>query len=225
MQNKNITYGNVIDTFSRLLVHEIRNPLALLKGNLQLIESKEPKIKEIDRWGNLHNNIDQINTTLEYFSNISKLFTIEEEDVDISLIVTEIFDSFQCVAKEKNIDFNLYIDQDNLTHIKGDGKKIRHALSNLVKNAFEACEPYDSVSLRCDSIDDESVEIKVIDTGSGIDKKIINSILTPFVTYKQNGTGLGLTLVNYIANEHNGKLKIESELGEGSTFTICLPKA
>jgi signal transduction histidine kinase len=67
------------------------------------------------------------------------------------------------------------------------------------------------------------VEVSVIDRGSGIDPKNLESIFNPFFTTKSEGTGLGLAIVSKIVDEHGGKIDVESAPGEGSVFRVCLP--
>jgi signal transduction histidine kinase len=69
----------------------------------------------------------------------------------------------------------------------------------------------------------DSVEICVIDRGSGIDPKLIETIFNPFVTTKSSGVGLGLAIVSRIVDRHGGKITVESQPGEGSVFHVCLP--
>ena len=92
---------------------------------------------------------------------------------------------------------------------------------NLLKNAFEAAKPDNTVRLTAFSKNGKVI-IKVQDTGCGISEEQLPTIFDPFVTYKKDGTGLGLAICDHIIKAHGGTISVESELGVGTTFCVTL---
>jgi signal transduction histidine kinase len=93
---------------------------------------------------------------------------------------------------------------------------------NLLTNAAQASQPGEPVTVAT-RMKEHNVEITVMDHGSGIPPEKRETIFNPFFTTKQTGVGLGLAIVAKIVDGHRGKVTVESELGRGSTFRICLP--
>jgi signal transduction histidine kinase len=104
-----------------------------------------------------------------------------------------------------------------------DAAQIKQVLVNLIKNAIQAMTRGGVLSLQTDSSAD-GVYLIVSDTGGGIPEEQINRIFEPFYTTKKKGTGLGLMIVQRIVREHNGRIELESRVGQGTTFRIWLPR-
>ena len=99
---------------------------------------------------------------------------------------------------------------------------MERVFSNLIINAAQASPPGGVVTVKT-RLADTMVEVSVIDRGSGIDPKNLESIFNPFFTTKSEGVGLGLAICSKIVDEHGGKISVESEPGEGSVFRVFLP--
>lgn len=110
--------------------------------------------------------------------------------------------------------------------IQADPDQIRQCLLNLMSNAVDAMEPEGgTLALSTRAIGRSQVEIAVSDTGSGMSEETLSKLFTPFFTTKApgKGTGLGLSIIYGIVKMHRGDIRVESELGKGTTFTIVLP--
>ena len=110
------------------------------------------------------------------------------------------------------------------TALRADAAQLRQALVNLVKNGLEAVDDNGRVSVSAVSAD-HSVEITVADTGPGLTEDQRAHLFVPGFTTKSDGSGLGLTIVERIVNEHDGTMSVDSETGRGTTFRIRLPVA
>ena len=104
-----------------------------------------------------------------------------------------------------------------------DPDLLRPAILNLTQNAIQASPPGSEVEIRAASKED-SIEITVSDHGEGIQPQHLENIFNPFFTTKPTGIGLGLAIVSKIVDEHRGRIRVESELGSGTTFAITLPR-
>jgi signal transduction histidine kinase len=124
--------------------------------------------------------------------------------------------------KDKDIDVQKrYADGDDAIAV--DSQMIKQALINIFQNGIDAMEPQGrlSISLRKEN---ESLLIEVDDNGCGIDEEDLPYLFNPFFTKKNYGTGLGLTQVKKIIEQHNGEIEIISKKGEGTRFIITLPR-
>ena len=130
--------------------------------------------------------------------------------------VTLINSSMQLI--DPNIRFSTRFPEE-LPTINGDPVKLRQAITNLLRNAFESGATEVLFSCLCDK---DGLVIQVTDNGIGISPEIQDEIFTPFVTHKKNGTGLGLPLVQRVAKAHGGDITYSSGK-EGTTFSFRLP--
>lgn len=203
------------------IVHEIKNPISLIRSTLQLIEVQTPQIKENSHWDSLYEELDYICLLLNDFNSLNCSYSIQKTCVDIPSILESTTKFFYSLAHKKNI--NIYINKsDNLPIITGDKTRLKEAFMNLIKNAIEATDSNGVITIDIDYID-SYIMITISDTGSGIPKDRINSIFQPFVTYKENGTGLGLSIVKSIIEQHSGNIQVHTTEGEGTSFVISLP--
>jgi len=110
----------------------------------------------------------------------------------------------------------------DLLDVEHDSDQIHQVLLNLLLNAVQSIEGSGSVTVRVSSQDDRAI-ISITDTGRGMSPQQITQIFRPFYTTKPTGTGLGLSLVSRIIDEHDGQIKVSSESSKGSTFEVQLP--
>ncbi|WP_080834745.1 ATP-binding protein [Cohnella massiliensis] len=198
------------------IAHEVKNPLTAVKGFLQLLkERNEQKYIEIAQ-SELENAIAVLQNLLQ----MSKP-DLEEPFVSLDLTVeleslTQLFqDQFYRVTVVKHF-------QHPGTFIVCKKNQIKKALFNLLKNAFEAIPDKGTITIG-QSASESEVTIYIQDNGSGIPKKKLELLGTPFFTTKENGTGMGLTFVFSVIHQNNGTIKVESEESVGTKFTISFP--
>jgi len=109
-------------------------------------------------------------------------------------------------------------------NIRADETKIKRAFYNLAKNAKEAMPEGGTLSIAADE-QGAHVVFRFTDTGQGIPPEIRGKLFQSFVTFgKENGTGLGLAQVKSFADQHQGQIDVESQVGKGTTFTLTIPK-
>ncbi|WP_170311656.1 sensor histidine kinase [Vallitalea okinawensis] len=208
----------MLDSF----LHELKNPLSVLNGNIKLLELTDPELMSSMKWTSLKNNINHLCNLVNDFSTINKTMDIKFETFDILSVLKEVSSMFYTTAKEKGIYINTQFNTDNQLLISGDSNKIKQAVINLIKNSVEACENCDQITLRAE-LQDDHLDIIVNDTGLGMSQYEMKHITTPYVSFKDYGTGLGLALVKWVVNQHHGELLVASEKNCGSTFIMRLP--
>ena len=198
------------------ITHEIKNPLAVCKGYLDMYDynninhSKEyiPIIKE---------EIDRTLLLLNDFLCISKL-SINNDIIDINYLLEQLVNNLSILFKKKNINISTNIIEDEV-FISGDYNRLMQVFINILKNSVEAILKEGKIEI-INFIENNNIVILFKDNGIGI--KDIEKIKEPFFTTKENGTGLGVPLSIEIIKKHNGMMNYESS-DLGTTVTIKLP--
>jgi PAS domain S-box-containing protein len=213
-----------IGRLSAGVAHEINNPLTTILTTAMLlkedIEPENPMFEELETIANETLRCRKIVASLLDFARQQKP---KKEVSDINSIISE-----SIVLINKQAAFrDIILEQDlaaDLPLIQVDKGQIQQTLINLALNGIEATEPGGKVCFASQYKSQEKlVEVSVSDTGSGIAADIIDNIIDPFFTTKEEGTGLGLAIVHGIIEQHNGSLDIISESGQGACFVIRLP--
>ncbi|WP_394188166.1 ATP-binding protein [Paenisporosarcina quisquiliarum] len=199
------------------IAHEVRNPLTAVKGFLQLLKesSSHPYLTTMEI--ELEKAID----TLQNLLQVSKPDLYAEPITRINLCkeLTSLMFLFQ--DKLYNIEVELDL-RDSDQCIYGKRNLFLKAFFNLIKNALEAMPSEGKIRIE-HFYKDNSVYVKIIDTGIGVHKDKLKLLGTPFYSSKSDGTGLGLTQVFTTINDHGGHIQVQSELGIGTTFNVQLP--
>lgn len=203
------------------LTHEIKNPIAVCKGYLEMLNPK--KQDKVEKY--LPIIEDEINRTLTIindFSDYGKL-KIEKEEIDLVMLMEDIEETLMPLLKEKNVCWTFATKEEEL-YIELDYNRIKQVLINLIKNSIEASQKKKPLKIKMTlkKLKDE-VQIKVEDTGIGMSKEVLDKISKIFYTTKENGTGLGVALSKEIIDQHQGTMYYQSEVGKGTKVTIFLP--
>lgn len=204
------------------LAHEIRNPLAGIAGVIEIIGRDLPEssparamVKDVRLEINQINRIltDLLETARPHPPQMmrSNLNTTVEHAVMLA--------RQQVLSKPIRIELT---PSPNLAEVEHDSDQIHQVVLNLLLNAVQAIERAGSVSVVIGTRDD-CATITVTDSGRGMTSQQMVQIFRPFFTTKGNGTGLGLSLVRRIIEEHHGRIDVASEPGKGSTFEVLLP--
>ena len=200
------------------LTHEIKNPLAVCKGYLTMIniDNKEKTEKYLNI---IKQEIERSLNIMADFSELNKI-KLNKELIDINMLVEEVYNSLNLLMYNKNITIN-YKNNEEI-FLSCDYNKIKQVLINLIKNSYEAITNEGIIDIKTYK-DKNSFYIEIKDNGSGMDENTLDKITEMFYTTKQEGTGLGVVLSNEIIKAHNGTLKYESKLNRGTKAIIKLP--
>lgn len=204
------------------ITHEIKNPIAVCKGYLDMLDLNNQK-KTNKYIPIVRGEIARTLTLMDDFLDYSRI-KINKEVLDINLLIEDTCNSMGPLFKENKVAtyFNI---MDNEIYIMGDYNRLKQVLINIFKNSFESKKKGSKLKLFLDTnmLDDNSINIIIRDNGCGMSKEQIKRIGEAFFTTKNKGTGLGLCLSKEIINQHNGEIKYESKLDEGTIVTITLP--
>jgi len=213
------TIGSITST----IAHDFRNALFLISGHTELL-AKLCKDKES------HYHIEQIQTSVERLSEMSseilgfsRTHPIQKTPVNVAEFLCEEIENWQTCAKDNNVILTGSGPQCIACLEKFSFVRV---INNLFANSFDSFVDFEvqgRIELTWESTPMEII-IKFIDNGKGIPKKIMKKIFEPFFTFgKENGNGLGMSIVKKIIEEHGGTISVTSEVGHGTTITIHLP--
>ncbi|HDR4559626.1 PAS domain-containing sensor histidine kinase [Bacillus cereus] len=203
------------------VAHEVRNPLTVIKGFIQLFQiNKEDQEKYFDL---MLSEIERIEAILQEFLSIAKTDEINTEKKNLYQIFKNVVSLINTKAIMTNIQVELYTDSKELI-IECSENQLKQVFINILQNSIEAMPTGGKISIHIKKINNEGVIIHVIDEGIGIPEERIKRLGEPFYSTKEKGTGIGLMLSYKIIESHQGNISIMSEVGVGTTVTIYLPK-
>lgn len=213
------------------LAHELRNPLSTMMIQLKLLaeDLEDVETHPIDARRRallkvevLRREAQRLQSLFDAFLSLTGPCRLGLKDVDVNGTVARLATFVEPEAKDKGIDVTLSLADDPLV-CPVDENLLRQALLNMVINAQEAM-PNGGVLRLATGIQGDDAVVAISDTGAGIALENRDRILRPFFSTKEGGNGLGLSITRRIIQEHGGTLSPESEPGQGTTFTIVLPR-
>ena len=221
MNIKEIESNKQIKTSLFRITHEIKNPIAVCKGYLDMFDKENPthfkKYIPILK--------DEINRTLlllEDFLAMNKV-KINKDIIDINLLIEEVIKNIKMLCNKNNIELKQNIIDDDI-YINADYNRLTQVFINILKNSVEAIPKNKKGKIEVkEIIKNNNIIITVKDNGKGMSSKLLNKIKEPFYTTKPKGTGLGVSLSEEIIKAHNGTLNYESEENKYTKVTITLP--
>jgi len=202
------------------VAHELKNPLASIKGLCQLVARTPESQRTQERLTVVASEISRMETILrEYLSFSRPLEDIRPEAIDLNALARDVLDVLDGRAVGAGVSLAL---EGAAPTVQGDPRRLKEALINLVANAIEATPGGGSVVLRVRATD-TGVQLDVKDSGRGISPEDLERLGTSFFTTRPNGTGLGVVLAQGVITQHGGSLAYISSVGKGTTATIKLP--
>lgn len=203
------------------ITHEIKNPIAVCKGYLDMINVKDQK--QVERYiPILKSEIERLLSLLQDFLLINKS-NLDLDVMDFNMLVEDTVDKLEPLLRENNIKLNVDMYDDEV-FINGDYNRLSQVLINLIKNSIESISKDNDGKINLiTKINNNNYCLILEDNGCGMSKEVLSNIKEPFFTTKKRGSGLGVSLIYEIVEAHNGKIHYESEYGKGTKVTIKLP--
>ncbi|MBN2614363.1 MAG: PAS domain S-box protein [Bacteroidales bacterium] len=220
-------------SFLATMSHELRTPLnsiigfsgILLQGRPGALNDEQKK-----QLGMLQNSARHLLSLINDVLDISKIeagqLKVNINQFDLPEVIHHVVEINQPLADKKNLEIKVSLDPQ-VGEIVSDKQRIQQVLINLVNNAIKFTDE-GSVTINCYKSDDH-IKIKIIDTGIGIEQDKLSLLFKPFtqvdtgLSRKHEGTGLGLSICKKLLDILNGRIHVESEYNNGSTFTVILP--
>lgn len=196
------------------IAHELRNPMGVIAGYAKLLLKSidEKDGYKRDLIAGILKEIEEMNSFIEELLKFSRSEPIKKTDSDLTKVISNILETLE------GSDRIIFSIKEPIS-IKADEILLKKALENLIKNGLEAG---DKVWIEIKE-KDKGVDIIIKDNGRGIPEEDQKRIFMPFFSTKEKGFGIGLALAQKIIMGHGGNIKVESQIGEGSTFKVFLP--
>jgi two-component system, sporulation sensor kinase B len=212
----------VISELTSVFAHEIRNPMQVTRGFLQLLN--EPDLSNNNKTKYIQISIEELDRANEIINDFLSFgrHSINEERVDVGYQLQRVVNIIHGYSMNHNVEFKTNL-HDNCW-IYANPQKLNQSLINILKNAIESMHDGGIVWISCTSTDDGYIKINIKDQGIGMTKKQINRLGSPFYSLKENGTGLGMMVSFQILRSYKGKIKVISEKDVGTEFIILLPQ-
>lgn len=215
------------------LAHEIRNPLAVIKGSAEMLTEKlrgaAPLTSELA--GYISSEVNRLNALVSRFLDFARPLHVELRPLDISRVTERALESVEGQLPDANVKVEREY-ATGLPEILADEQLCERVFVNLFQNAYQAMEGQADgrtralrISIARDISNGEpGVEVVIEDTGPGVPPEMREQIFNPFFTSKKDGVGLGLSIVAKIVDDHRGSIRLESDPGRGARFRLFLPE-
>ncbi|EOP52029.1 sensor histidine kinase [Bacillus cereus] len=211
---------NIVSELAASVAHEVRNPLTVVRGFIQLLESTED-VKNKDYMRLVLAELDRAEQIISDYLNLARPQIEKKEHICLSAQLIEMTTLMSSFAAMQGVYLQVEISESLYTI--GDKTKLKQAIMNVVKNGIEAIQGNKGY-LKVTAIQkDETIVIRVKDSGVGMTKEQLTRLGQPYYSLKEKGTGLGLMVTFSILQAHNGTLEYKSESGKGTEAIIILP--
>lgn len=247
-----LRYSRKLASLNRLLAgvaHEVKNPLNAMTIHLELLKQKlgrrtpmvvgagsgagsaggtgvgpavpaEGLMNHVSIIGEEIRRLDQV---VQGFLRFSRPEELQLEPVVVAVLLQDVVDVVRPQAEQAGIAVEM--EADGHVEIQVDRAMVRQAMLNLALNAMEAMPSGGTLSLRARPVEDQQVQIDVVDTGVGIQPEHLSRVFDLYFTTREQGSGLGLSMVYRTVQLHDGTIEVESSPGRGATFRMRLPRA
>lgn len=208
------------------VAHEIRNPLNAIGTIIQQLDRDfQPthQQEEYHQFAQLvYREVKRINATIENFLKFARPQPLKLVEFDLNDFIRDIESQYRPVFKEKNI---LYIFEiADQIRVRWDRDKMKQVFQNLIQNAVDAMKSHGKILLTIKKRTDGFIEMTIEDNGPGIPPDIQQKIFNLYFTTKVSGTGIGLSIVQQIIDQHQGLISFESQMGKGTRFLLRIPQ-
>lgn len=212
----------IMGKIAAYIAHEIRNPLTTIGGFAQTILRKctnDDSVRESSQI--IKDEVKRLEKILANVMDFTKPQKPLKTEAEINGIVENACLLFEPLLRMQGIQLIKEF-TPNLSKTIVDPDQIKQVFVNLIKNAVESMPTGGTLTMKTVT-EDNCIRIDVIDTGEGMTQEVMENIFVPFYTTKPGGTGVGLAVTHQIIDEHEGQLKVKSEVGRGTTFSVYLP--
>ncbi|WP_371381313.1 ATP-binding protein [Sporomusa aerivorans] len=211
---------NLIGEMAAGIGHEVRNPMTTIRGYLQLLQDKQELARYHGHFKLMIDELDRANNIITEFLSLAKNKKVEMKCGNLNEVIQSLFPLLQADALRRGHE--IILDIHEISNFAFDEKEIRQLILNFVRNGFEALANRGKVIVRTYERTG-SIILTVQDTGTGIPEEVIKKLGIPFVTTKENGTGLGLPVCYRIAERHGASIKVDTG-PQGTSFMVVFPK-
>jgi len=228
---------SALGTLAAALAHEIRNPLEAMNLNLELLarsmDSADPSIPADDRQAKylsvLEDELSRLAVTVDSFLSFARPGHDVIEKLSLGEILRAVVELLDSQAKSRGVQVEFKHDAQPIM-IEGSEDRLKQVFLNLMINSLEAMPAGGRLKIHAEMPGTQDAEfslptavVRIQDTGEGIPAESLGRLFDPFFSTRPRGTGLGLSIVHRVIQEHRGRIRVDSTVGKGSTFTVELP--
>jgi two-component system NtrC family sensor kinase len=210
------------------VAHEVNNPLQIILSRVQLLmirhEEQDGLAKDLKL---IESNVKRISRIIRSLLDFARHNSGDEEhqDVDLVYLINQTLNLMHHLLEKGKVDAQIHVLTNKQSSIAGNTGEMEQVFLNLIINALQATpEDGGSLEIEIDRVDDQVV-VRLQDSGEGIPEANLPRIFDPFFTTREEsgGTGLGLSIIFGIVEKHSGRIEVDSEVGQGTTFTLRFP--
>ncbi len=231
---ENEKIASVLDLASGV-AHELGNPLNSINIHLQLARRKLAKLMEghADRQSVsdvmesveiCSQEVSRLDGIIENFLKALRPMRPNMSECDMLKPLMETLHILKAELEDLEIEVNVVKESGMLPKVFADENLLKQLYFNILRNAMEAMDGGGSITVDARE-EDDCVRVSFTDTGCGMDEDGMSNLFRPHYTTKPDGNGLGMTIIHAIVRAHNGKIDIDSRPGEGTTVSVCIPRA
>jgi len=206
------------------IAHEVRNPLSSIKMSLQILEKRmNPAGNDLKRFQIARKEVEHLEKLVSDILVFARPTEPEMHLADLGMCLESALAMAEREVEKKRIQVQMQFD-DRIPPLSFDSSMMQQAFLNLFLNAIDAMEDNGVLTIRAGLAEGTGqVRIEIVDNGAGIDEASLPHVFNPFFTTKKYGTGLGLSQVKKIVDQHRGSVEVQSRRGEGTKVIVLLP--
>ncbi len=207
------------------VAHEVRNPLGIIRASVQLVEESGcERERVLEATSVIKQEIDRLDRVIKALLDFGRPSKPHLFVTDIGEVIEDVVLFTRRFAGQSNVSISA-VEMKGLPCVMADADQLKQVFVNLISNAVQAMgRGGGAIEIR-GFADEGFVSIAVSDSGPGIAQQDLKKVFDPFYSTRDEGTGLGLTIVHRILDEHDGHIEVTSTLGAGTTFTVSVPIA
>ena len=204
------------------ITHEIKNPIAVCKGYLDMINVHDES--QVERFiPIIKSEIERLLSLLQDFLSINKS-NLDLDVMDLNMLIEDTLKTTNSIISNKNIELKLNMVDDEI-YINGDYNRLNQVILNILKNSIESIPKEKTGIINISTIiEKNNYKLIIEDNGIGMSREVLNKMKEPFFTTKKRGSGLGIPLIYEIVEAHDSKINYTSKEGIGTKVTIEFPK-
>jgi two-component system, sporulation sensor kinase E len=205
------------------VAHEVRNPLGIIRASVQLMEDAECNTERVSEAAQvIKQEIDRLDRVIKALLDFGRPAAPTMRPVAVAQVLADVALFSHTFAKRARVDVVESYDPE-VPDVMADPEQLKQVFVNLISNAVQAMPDGGTLTIETGH-ENGFVFVRFSDTGAGIPPDWLGKVFDPFVSMRDDGTGLGLTIVHRIVDDHDGHMEVASEPGVGTAFTVWLPE-